>query len=67
MDRPKRIKPSVEGDALQGVSEQNYLRPPLDSLRVWHMKVEAWILEQAGIVLSPAPAPGLAALPVVAS
>ena len=33
------------------------------------MKVEAWILKQAGIVLAPAPAPapGLADLPVVAS
>jgi hypothetical protein len=29
------------------------------------MKVEAWVLEQAGIVL--AQTPGLAALPVVAS
>jgi hypothetical protein len=36
-----RIKPSAEGGAPQGVREQNYLRPPVDFLRVWHMKVEA--------------------------
>jgi hypothetical protein len=58
-----RIKPSAEGGAPQGVREQNYLRPPVDFLRVWHMKVEAWVLEQAGLVV----APELAALRVVAS
>jgi hypothetical protein len=32
------------------VREQNYIRRPLDLLRVHHEKIEAWILEQAGIV-----------------
>ena len=58
-----RINLSAEGDAPQGIREQNYLRPPVDFLRVWHMKVEAWVLEQAGLVV----APELAALRVVAS
>jgi len=31
------------------VREQNYVRRPLDLLRMWHVKIEASILEQAGI------------------
>jgi hypothetical protein len=31
------------------VREQNYIRRPLDLLRVHHEKIEAWILEQAGV------------------
>lgn len=30
-----------------------YLRRPLDLLRMWHVKIEAWILEQAGIKYVP--------------
>jgi hypothetical protein len=36
--------------------EQNYIRRPLDLLRMWHVKIEAWILEQAGIKFIPAQA-----------
>jgi len=31
------------------VREQHYIRRPLDLLRKWHVKIEAWILEQAGV------------------
>jgi len=27
---------------------------PLDLLRMWHTRIEAWILEQAGIEFKPA-------------
>lgn len=39
--------------ARQGVREQNYIRRPLDLLRMWHIKIEAWMLEQAGIEFKP--------------
>ena len=42
-----------QGHAPQGVREQNYIRRPLDLLRMWHVKIEAWILEQAGIEFVP--------------
>jgi hypothetical protein len=35
------------------VREQNYIRRPLDLLRMWHVKIEAWILAQAGIEFVP--------------
>jgi hypothetical protein len=41
------------GHKPQGVREQHYIRRPLDLLRMWHVKIEAWILEQAGIEFVP--------------
>jgi hypothetical protein len=32
--------------------EKHYRQRPLDLLRVWHTKIEAWILEEAGIKFS---------------
>jgi integrase len=57
-ETPAGIAAQIQGHAPQGVREQNYIRRPLDLLRMWHVKIEAWILEQAGIDFVPA-APGL--------
>lgn len=48
-DTPSGIAAQIQGHAPQGVREQNYIRRSLDLLRMWHVKIEAWILEQAGI------------------
>ena len=37
-------------------SEQNYIRRPLDLLRVHHEKIEAWILQQAKVKFKVKPA-----------
>jgi integrase len=50
LDIPGGISAQIQGHAPQGVREQNYIRRPLDLLRVHHERIEAWILEQAGIV-----------------
>jgi len=50
LDIPGGISAQIQGHAPQGVREQNYIRRPLDLLRVHHEKIEAWILEQAGIM-----------------
>ena len=39
-------------------AEKHYTVRPLDLLRVHHEKIEAWILEQAGIVFDAAAEPG---------
>ncbi len=65
LDIPGGISAQIQGHAPQGVREQNYIRRPLDLLRVHHMRIEAWILEQAGIALPVAIASP--ALPLVAS
>ena len=46
-ETPAGIAAQIQGHAPQGVREQNYIRRPLDLLRMWHVKIEAWILEQA--------------------
>lgn len=57
-ETPAGIAAQIQGHAPQGVREQNYIRRPLDLLRMWHVKIEAWILEQAGIDFVPV-MPGL--------
>ncbi len=52
-ETPAGIAAQIQGHAPQGVREQNYIRRPLDLLRMWHVKIEAWILEQAGIEYIP--------------
>ncbi len=58
VDIPGGISAQIQGHAPQGVREQNYIRRPLDLLRLHHEKIEAWILEQAGIVFDAQAAPG---------
>jgi len=31
------------------IAEKHYRRRPLDLLRMWHVRIEAWMLEEAGI------------------
>ncbi len=56
LDIPGGISAQIQGHAPQGVREQNYIRRPLDLLRVHHEKIEAWILEQAGMTTPAVPA-----------
>ena len=51
IETPAGVAAQIQGHAPQGVREQKYIRRPLDLLRKWHIKIEAWILEQAGITL----------------
>ena len=37
------------GHKPSALAEKHYRRRPLDLLRMWHDKIEAWMLEQAGI------------------
>lgn len=60
-ETPAGIAAQIQGHAPQGVREQNYIRRPLDLLRVWHIKIETWILDQADIAYIPA-SPGLHAV-----
>ncbi|MDL2336276.1 MAG: integrase family protein [Pseudomonadota bacterium] len=49
LDIPGGISAQIQGHAPQGVREQNYIRRPLDLLRVHHEKIEAWMLAEAGV------------------
>lgn len=63
VEMPAGIAAQIQGHAPQGVREQNYIRRPLDLLRKWHVRIEEWILSEAGISFQPAPA-GLHMIPV---
>lgn len=53
IETPAGIAAQIQGHAPSGIREKHYIRRPLDLLRMWHVKIEAWILEQAGIEFIP--------------
>ncbi|MDD3757325.1 MAG: integrase family protein [Advenella sp.] len=46
---PAGIAAQIQGHKPSATAEKHYIRRPLDLLRMWHTKIEGWILEQAGI------------------
>ena len=48
---PAGVVAQIMGNKPSATTETHYRRRPLDLLRMWHVKIEAWILEQAGIEL----------------
>ena len=53
IEMPAGIAAQIQGHKPQGVREKHYIRRPLDLLRMWHFKIEMWVLEQAGIEFIP--------------
>ena len=46
---PAGVSAQLMGHRPSGTAERHYRRRPLDLLRQWHTKIEAWILNEAGI------------------
>jgi len=65
LEIPAGVVAQLMGHKPSATAEKHYTVRPLDLLRVHHEKIEAWILEQAGIVFDAKAAPGT--LRVVAS
>ena len=60
---PAGVVAQIQGHKPSATAEKHYRRRPIDLLRMWHTKIEGWILEQAGIPFDPAQAkPGLRAV-----
>ncbi|HSW69283.1 MAG TPA: integrase family protein [Gammaproteobacteria bacterium] len=49
IETPAGIAAQIQGHKPQGIREKNYIRRPLDLLRMWHIKIEVWILNEAKI------------------
>lgn len=49
VEMPSGISAQIMGHKPSALAEKHYRRRPLDLLRAWHIKIEAWLLEQAGI------------------
>jgi len=56
IEMPAGIAAQIQGHKPSGVREKHYIRRPLDLLRMWHVKIESWILNEAGIQFVPAQA-----------
>lgn len=49
VEMPVGISAQIMGHKPSATAEKHYRQRPLDLLRMWHSKAEAWILEQASI------------------
>ncbi|MFC5427216.1 tyrosine-type recombinase/integrase [Paraburkholderia denitrificans] len=62
---PVGVVAQIQGHKPSALAEKHYRRRPLDLLRMWHDKIEAWMLDQAGIQFDAEQAkPGLRAVSV---
>jgi integrase len=59
---PAGIVAQIMGHKPSATAEKHYTVRPVDLLRVWHQKIEAWMLEQAGVTFSSKAEPGKLAL-----
>ena len=59
---PAGIVAQIMGHKPSAIAEKHYIQRELDLLHLWHVKIEAWILEQAGIKFVPVQA-GLQLVP----
>jgi integrase len=46
---PTGVVAQTMGHKPSATAEKHYRERPLDLLRMWHTRIEVWILEQAGI------------------
>lgn len=56
MEVPAGIVAQIMGHKPSAIAEKHYIQRELDLLHLWHVKIESWILEQAGIEFVPAQA-----------
>ena len=53
VEMPAGISAQIMGHKPSAIAEKHYRRRPLDLLRMWHIKIEEWILKEAGIKFEP--------------
>ncbi len=53
---PVGVVAQIQGHKPSAIAEKHYRRRPLDLLRVWHNRIEAWMLEQVSIAFDSAEA-----------
>ncbi len=58
LEIPAGVVAQIQGHKPSATAEKHYRVRPLDLLRLHHERIEAWILEQAGVQFSSASEPG---------
>ena len=59
LEVPAGVVAQIQGHKPSATAEKHYKRRPLDLLRFHHERIEAWILEQAGVTFEAAGPTGL--------
>jgi integrase len=49
VEAPVGVVAQIMGHKPSALAEKHYRRRPLDLLRMWHTRIEAWILGEAGV------------------
>ena len=52
-ETPAGVVAQIMGHKPSAIAEKHYRRRPLDLLRMWHVKIEEWLLEQANVKFEP--------------
>ncbi|NML62958.1 site-specific integrase [Massilia sp. RP-1-19] len=52
-ETPAGVVAQIMGHKPSAIAEKHYRHRPLDLLRMWHVKLETWMLQEAGIVFKP--------------
>ena len=50
---PAGIVAQIMGHKPSAIAEKHYIQRELDLLHLWHVKIEQWILQEAGIEIVP--------------
>jgi integrase len=58
LEIPAGVVAQIQGHKPSATAEKHYKRRPLDLLRLHHERIEAWVLEQAGIAFDAKAEPG---------
>ncbi|MFN7918439.1 MAG: integrase family protein [Vicinamibacterales bacterium] len=58
VEAPVGIVAQIQGHKPSAIAEKHYRVRPLDLLRMWHTRIEGWILTEAGIEQPKAQEPG---------
>jgi integrase len=58
LEIPAGVVAQIQGHKPSATAERHYKRRPLDLLRLHHERIEAWVLEQAGVQFDPKAEPG---------
>jgi hypothetical protein len=58
LEVPVGVVAQIQGHKLSATAEKHYTVRPLELLALHHGRIEAWILEQAGIVFDAQAEPG---------
>ncbi|WP_206950958.1 tyrosine-type recombinase/integrase [Trinickia acidisoli] len=53
LEVPAGVVAQIQGHKPSALTEKHYRRRPLDLLRKWHARIEAWMLKEAGIDFEP--------------